>query len=110
LRLLGEKSVPRVDRLRSGLLRRRDHFAAVEIALTGRRRPEAHGFVAGFDVQRLRVRVGVDRDGLDAETARCPGDPAGDLSAVGDEDLFEQAVKPPEGSRSLLQKNLRAMR
>ena len=79
LRLLGEEAVAGVDRLRSGLLRRRGS--------------EPDGLVARLHVQRVRVRVRIHGDGLDAERPSGPCDAASDLAAVGDEDLFEHAVK-----------------
>ena len=39
------------------------------------------------DVRRARVGVGVDGDGGDAEALAGADDAAGDLAAVGDEDL-----------------------
>ena len=41
------------------------------------------------DVRRLLVGLGVDGDGADAEPLARADDPAGDLAAVGDEDLLE---------------------
>src|SRR5258708_35695145 len=47
------------------------------------------GFVGQRDVARQPVGVGVARDGLDAQPPCRLDDPAGDLAAVGDQDLGE---------------------
>ena len=49
-------------------------------------------------MQRVGVGVGVDGDGADAHPARGPGDAAGDLAAVGDQDLVEHRRPFPVGS------------
>src|SRR4029434_4578540 len=41
-------------------------------------------------VQRISVSLGIDRDRLDAEPPAGADDPAGDLAAIGDQDLVEQ--------------------
>ena len=55
-----------MDRLRARLLRDGDDRVAIEIALARRRRTDPEGFVAGLDVQRLRVGIRVDGHGADA--------------------------------------------
>src|SRR5258708_16146744 len=47
------------------------------------------GFVGHRDMARQAVGVGIDRDGLDAQPPRRLDDAAGDLAAVGYEDLGE---------------------
>ena len=47
------------------------------------------GLVGHRDVARVAVGVGIDRDRLDAEPPRRLDDPAGDLAAIGDQDLGE---------------------
>ena len=42
-------------------------------------------------MQRVAVGLGIDRDGRDPEPARGADHPTGDLSAIGDQDLAEQA-------------------
>ena len=50
-----------------------------------------HRLVGHLDMQRVAVGVGVDRDGLDAHAPRGLDDAAGDLAAIGDQDLVEHA-------------------
>jgi hypothetical protein len=59
----------------------------VEIGLGGLCRADGQGLVGHIDMQRVAVGIGIDRDRLDAETARGPHDAAGDLASVGDEKL-----------------------
>ena len=53
-----------------------------------------HGLVGHRDMARAAVGVGEDRDGLDAEPPRRLDDPAGDLAAIGDQDLGEHQTRP----------------
>ena len=50
-----------------------------------------NGLVGHFDMQRIGIGVRIDRDGGDTQAARGLDDPAGDLAAIGDEDLVEHA-------------------
>ena len=52
--------------------------------------------VASLDVERFFVGVRVDRDRPDTEGAGGASDAAGDLAAVGDEQLSEHFAPPPE--------------
>jgi hypothetical protein len=63
-----------------------------EIALGGRRRSDWHRLVGHFDMQRVPVGLGINRDGGDTQAARGLDDPAGDFAAVGDEDTLEHAA------------------
>src|SRR5262245_37257754 len=74
---------------RAGLLAGLDDFLDREIALRRRRRADRHRLVRLAHMQRVGVRLGVDRHGLDAHGPRRPDDPAGDLPAIGDQDLLE---------------------
>ena len=84
------------SRSRDGSPARRSAFAiarialAVEVALARRRRAEAVGLVAGLDVQRVaRRRRSRPRPCATPSRARGARDAAGDLAAVGDQDLAE---------------------
>jgi hypothetical protein len=63
-----------------------------QIALARRRRPDRHGLVGHFDMERVAVGVGIDRDRLDSHAPGSLDDPAGDLAAVGDQNSFEHAL------------------
>jgi hypothetical protein len=61
----------------------------VEIAFTGRRRPQPDGLVGLSHVPGVPVRVRVNRHGPQAQAPGRTDDPAGDLSAVGDQEAVE---------------------
>ena len=90
--VLGEKAVPGMERFRAGALRRGEDDLDRQVRLARRRRPDADGLVGETDVPRVRVGVGIDRDGAHAHAARGLDDATGDLAAIGDEQLFEHAV------------------
>ena len=84
-RVLGQKAIARMDRVGLGGPCGRDHGVHVEIALARGRRPDRLGAVGQLDVQRVRIRLGVDRDRLQPERLAAPDDAAGDLAAVRDQ-------------------------
>src|SRR5262249_44620104 len=89
---LGQKAVARMHRLGAGALAGGDDLVDDEIALGCRRRADRHGLVGHFDVQRVAVGVGIDRNSCDSQAARGLDDPAGDLAAIGDQDTLEHAA------------------
>ena len=88
-RALGEEPIARMDRLgagrRAGVNDPVDH----EIGLSRGRRADGDRLIGHFDMERVLVGFRIDGDGLDAHAARRLDDAAGDLAAVGDEDLLE---------------------
>jgi hypothetical protein len=78
-----------VDGLRAGGARGLDDALDAQVAVRGRRTADVHGFVAGGDVLRVRVRVGIDGDARNPETFARRGDAAGDFAAIGDQNLVE---------------------
>src|SRR5439155_65021 len=89
LRIFTEKSVSGMDGVGAGHLGGGEDGGDVQVALLGRRRADAERLVGELHVQRVRVRGGVDRHGLDAQLAGRPDDAEGDLGPVRDEDLVE---------------------
>jgi hypothetical protein len=93
VRVLRQEAVAGVDRLDVGDLGRRDDRGDAQVRLAARRGPDADGLVGLPQVERVRVRLRVHGDGLDAELAAGADDALGDLAAVGDQDPPEhQAV------------------
>jgi hypothetical protein len=84
--ILGQEAVAGMDRLRAGLLGGGDDTLADQIAFACRRGPDVHRFIGHADVQRSRVRIGVDRNRANAEPLRRTDHAAGDLAPVGDEE------------------------
>ena len=93
--ILRQEAVARMDRLRAGVPGRRDDPVGHQVALARRRPADMDGLVGHRDVARVAVGVGIDGDRLDAEPPRRLDDPAGDLAAIGDQDLGEHQARPP---------------
>ena len=87
--VLRQEAVARMDRLGAGRLGGGDDLGADQVRLARRRRADVHRFVGHANVARIGVGVGIDGDGGDAHPARRLDDPAGDLAAVGDQNLAE---------------------
>ena len=92
--VLGQEAVAGVDRVGAGLPRRRDLRRC-----RGSSRPRAPGRSGrprrpSRTWSAARVGLGVDGDGGDAHLAAVAHDAAGDLAAVGDEDLLEHRRAP----------------
>ncbi len=92
LLVLAEEAIARVDGLRTGRLGRLDDAFPAQVAVARRGLADAHGLVAGGHVAGVGVGVGIDGDALDAQAARGRRDSAGNLAAVGDQDLGEHGV------------------
>ena len=123
--LLAQEAVARVDGAGARLLDGGEDGVDVEVRVLGRRRADEHGLVGVADVRRVPVRLRVDGDGAHPEALARAHDAAGDLAAVGDEDLVEEgheafhdggtpgvksalAVPPPLGPRRLESSGARA--
>jgi len=78
-----------MNSLRAAFARGRQNALDRKIAFARRAGPDQVRLVRQRDVQRLRIRRGIDRDGADAEIARRADDPAGDLAAICNQDLGE---------------------
>ncbi len=93
VRVFGQESVARMDRLGVGHFRRRDDRRNVEIASRRGGGPDADGFVGEAHILGLAVGFGVDHHRLDAELATGALDPQRDLAAIGDQNLAEELVR-----------------
>ncbi len=88
-RILRQKAVARMDRLRTGLLRRLDDLLHDKIGLRGGRWPDMDGLIRHFDMHRVAVGLRVHGHRLDAHPLRGLDDPAGNFATVCDEDFLE---------------------
>ena len=88
-RALGKKAVTRMDRLGARLETGGDDLVDREIGRRGRGRADGDRLVRHFDVERVLIGFGIDRDGPDAHPARRPDDATGDFAAVGDQDRLK---------------------
>ena len=91
--VLGQKAVAGVDRVDARLLGDLENALAVEVGLGGRGRPDAVGLVGQAHVREVGVDFGVDGDGADADVVSSPDHTDRDLSAVGDQELFERGLE-----------------
>jgi hypothetical protein len=87
--VLGQEAVAGVDRLGVGDLGRADDRGHVQVAVGGRRRPDADGLVGEAHVLGVGVGLGMHGDGLHTQLATGAEDAQGDLAPVGDQDLVE---------------------
>ena len=88
----GQEPVAGMHRFGAGLAAGLDDLLHHEVAVGRRRRPDQDGIVGHFDVERVTVGLGIDRDRLDPHAAGGLDDPAGDLAAIGDQNSFEHGV------------------
>ena len=89
---LGQEAVAGMHGLGAGLAAGLDDLLDHQIAFGGGRRPDQDGLVGHFDMQRVAVGLGIDRDRLDPHAAGGLDDPAGDLAAIGDQNSFEHVL------------------
>jgi hypothetical protein len=89
---LGQEAVAGMHGFRAGLAAGLDDLVHDEIALGGGRRPDQDGLVGHFDMQRVAVGLGINRDRLYPHAAGGLDDPAGDLAAIGDQNSFEHGL------------------
>jgi hypothetical protein len=64
----------------------------LQIAVARRRRADPVGLIGHSDEHRVRIGVGIHRDGPDPEAFRRTDDAAGDLAAIRDQDAFEHGL------------------
>ena len=87
--VLRQEAVAGMDGLRTGFPGRRDDGVAAQVAVRRARPADQVGLVGLAYVLGIGVRLGVHRDGADAESTAGTDDTAGDLAAVGDQDFRE---------------------
>ena len=67
-------------------------FIDVEVGCRGSAFTERESLVGLANVQAVKVALGVDSDGLDAQAMQAAGDAGGDGAAIGNQDLIEQGT------------------
>ena len=87
--ILRQEAVAGMYGVGAGLACRVEDRIDIEIGLRRFRRPDPHGLVGQPDMQCLRIRIRVDGHGCDPHAPRRPHDAAGDLAAIGDEELAD---------------------
>ena len=92
VRVLGEKSVAGMDRIHVADFRRAHDAVDLQITIGARRRADADRFVGQLDVQRIDIRLGINRQRPDAEFLAGADDAQGDFAAVCDQDFLEHCL------------------
>ena len=92
LRIFGQKAVARMDCVRMADFRRRNNRRNVQIAVGGRRRSDADGFIREADVHRLGIRRRMDRDRFNSHFMRGTMDAKRNLATVGDQDFLNAHI------------------
>ncbi len=87
--VFGQKTVTGVYGVGAGRGRRSDDSRDVEIALAGRRRPDAVGFVRVTHMEGSAISIGIDRDRAQATLATRAQNAHRDLPAIGNEYFAE---------------------
>src|SRR5260370_13509876 len=93
--LLGKKTVARMKRRGAMGVRDLDDPVELEVRLGGRCGADVMRLVRVANVDRVAVRVRIDRGGRDAQLAACAHDADRDLAAIGDEDLTKEFLFHP---------------
>ena len=89
--VLTQEPVARMDRVGVGDLRSSNDPIRVEVTLACDGFADADRLIGQFDVARIPIGLGVDRDGFDTEGLAGTNDPQGNLSSIGDQDPTEHA-------------------
>ena len=90
---------PGVNGVGVGQSRSAEDVGEMPVAGLAGRRADADVLVGHVDVERARVRLGVDGNGGDAELPTGADDAQRDFPAVGDKDLFEHGSVSCPGDR-----------
>ncbi len=90
--ILGQKTVARVNGLRTGLPGCCNHFVDIQVALRSLGLAKAHRFIAFLHMQGLRVSCGIHRHGLNTHGLRGAVDSAGYFATVGNQYFGEHCV------------------
>ena len=75
-------SAPRLER-------RLDDMVGTQITVGDGRGADIDGFICHRHMQRVRIRIGIDRNGADTHFLRRTNDAAGDFTTIGNEDFGE---------------------
>ena len=89
-----QEAITRMDRLRARRACCGDDLLAHQIAFARRRRADMHRLVRLPHVQRLGVRIRIDRDRAHAHRPRGTDDAARNLAAIGDEEGLDHPAQP----------------
>ena len=92
MRVLGEKSVARMNRIDIADFSGAHDAIDFEVALRAGRCADANGFVCKLHVQRIDVGFRINRKRSDAELLAGANHAQRDLTAIGNQDFLEHKV------------------
>src|SRR5690606_14975918 len=90
-RILGEQAIARMYGVRAAPFHDVENGVDLEITLADRWRPDLECLIGEADMQRVPVRFRIDGNGPNSHRAAGAYDTAGDLAAVGDQQLFNRS-------------------
>ena len=90
-RVLGQESIPRMQRVCAAAAGRGQQLVHIEVALPRGVAPQRHRLVGTGHMQRIAVDLGMHGHRGQAQGTRRADDAAGDLAAVGDQQLLHSA-------------------
>lgn len=85
----GQEAVTGMHRLGARRLAGRDDLFGSQITLRRCGRADMNSLVGHLDMQRVPIRIRIDRDGQNAHAARSLDHAAGDFAAIRDQDFLE---------------------
>ena len=97
-RVFAQEAVSRMNGLRPALGRNPNQFVDVEVCLGNASGAEGVRLAGRLDMQRVPVRLGVDRHAGDAHRIEGSSDAYRDLAAVGDKDLVKHGNRLSDAS------------
>jgi len=85
-------------------------FIHDQIGLVHRRRTQIHGFISHLDVERVFIRIGINRYRFNAHGLGCLNHPASNLATIGNQYFFDFFSRH-EGlsSRLILKRQIRVL-
>jgi hypothetical protein len=90
--VFGKKAITRMDGLGAALLRHVEDHVTAQVGIGRTRTADRPGFVGEANVLGGGVRLGIHRDGRDAQAAAGADHAAGDLAAIGYQYLGKQSL------------------
>ncbi len=95
--ILRQEAIAGMDRFRAGLPGDFEYLFGLQIAFRRRRRPDEDRFVSHLHMGRLRVGLGIDRDGTNPHLLGGAHHAAGNLAAVRNQDRLEHGRQLSSG-------------